>query len=112
MKIKLPIPPSVQLRKNYKIRLNQVRFLKGEANYTLFHLVDNQRVLSAYTLKRFDALLCNSNFIRISRAILVNIDFVKDYRNSIVTLKDGTTLKASRRKRNQISFHTLNTDVR
>jgi DNA-binding LytR/AlgR family response regulator len=79
---------------------NEILFLRGDINYTEFHLVDGKKMVSSFTLLRHQEKL--GGFIRVSKNHLVNPDFVKGLEHSgnyaQVELVNGNLLKVSRRR--------------
>jgi DNA-binding LytR/AlgR family response regulator len=79
---------------------NEILFLKGDINYTEFHLVDGKKMLSSLTLLRHQEKF--ERFIRVSKNHLVNPDFVKDLEchgyYATISLKDGREFIVSRRR--------------
>jgi DNA-binding LytR/AlgR family response regulator len=55
---------------------NEILFLRGDINYTEFHLVDGKKVVSSTTLLRHQERL--DGFLRVSRKHLVNLNYVDD----------------------------------
>lgn len=91
---------TLQIKRNLEVQLSDVRYLQADINYTLFFLEGKQKIISSSSLKRFDLLLSNSHFRRISKSVMVNTNFVSDYKNNTIFLHDGTAFKVSRRRRN------------
>jgi DNA-binding LytR/AlgR family response regulator len=81
---------------------NEILFLRGDINYTEFHLVDGKKMVSSTTLLRHQERL--DGFLRVSRKHLVNPEYVKEFRKEhkihFVVLLSGHELKVSRRKKN------------
>jgi len=77
-----------------------ILFLRGDINYTEFHLVNGKKMVSSFTLLRHQEKL--SSFIRVSKNHLVNPAFVKGLEHqgsyASVTLTNGSQLKVSRRR--------------
>lgn len=77
--------------------------LEGEGNYTQFYLIDNKKYLSAKTMKEYEEILLQHNFLRIHKSHLVNKSFVAGYQNEgLVILKDNTSLPVSRQRKQEI----------
>jgi two-component system, LytTR family, response regulator len=89
---------TIQLTRNTAIELNSVRYLQADINYTHFFLEGNQKIIASSSLKRFDLLLSKSQFRRISKSVMVNIDFIKSFNRKTITLIDGHEFKISRRR--------------
>lgn len=97
--IKLCIP---SLKGFQVIRLSDVIFCESETSYTVFHLTDNQKLVSSKPIFEYEQLLEKNDFVRIHRSYLVNINHVKEYRRGeggTVVLLNGPELEVSRRKK-------------
>lgn len=78
--------------------------LEGERNYTRFHLVNKQKILSAKTMKEYEDILLQQGFIRIHKSHLVNRVFIKSYLNEgLVILTDNTNLPVSRLRKAEVT---------
>lgn len=78
--------------------------LEGEGNYTRFYLTGNRKYLSAKTMKEYQEVLIQHNFLRIHKSHLVNKSFVEHYLNEgLVILTDETALPVSRLRKREIA---------
>lgn len=78
--------------------------LEGESNYTRFYLSNQQKIMSAKTLKEYEEILVNHQFLRIHKSHLVNKNFVEKYLNEgAVVLKDATLLPVSRQRKQEVA---------
>lgn len=69
--IKLPI------RNEHKyISTSEILYLKADGNYTIIQFSDQKTEISSYNLGWFEKNIESSNFIRISRACLINIQYL------------------------------------
>jgi DNA-binding LytR/AlgR family response regulator len=94
-------------RKNKKVVFSEeIMYLEGVVNYTVFHLSSEQKITTARTLKAYSLHLINEGFIRVHRAFLVNTHFIKSYNElaNEVVLLNGTTLKVSRRMQKNLKW--------
>jgi len=77
--------------------------LEGMNNYTKFYFTNQKPLLVAKTLKEYDDILTEHNFIRIHKSFLINRVHVKkmdtDY---ILWLSNDVHVPVSRRKRNEV----------
>lgn len=61
--------------------INKIFYCKAEGNYTTVYIEGATRLeLVAKTLKEFEELLADHNFIRTHRSYLVNLDHLREYR--------------------------------
>jgi DNA-binding LytR/AlgR family response regulator len=83
---------------------SEIIYLKGDINYTEFHLISGRKLVSSFTLLRHQEKL--GSFIRVSRNHLVNPAFVKNMEQegtrAKVELSNGNFLKVSRRRINEV----------
>ena len=78
--------------------------LEGEGNYTQFYLTGNKKYLSAKTMKEYEEILVQHQFIRIHKSHLVNKSFIDSYKNEgTVLLKDKTALPVSRQRKQEVA---------
>jgi two-component system, LytTR family, response regulator len=78
--------------------------LEGEGNYTRFYLSNQQKHLSARTMKEYEEILLQHNFLRIHKSHLVNKSFIDKYLNEgMIILKDKTSLPVSRQRKQEIA---------
>ncbi len=76
----------------------------SEGNYTSFFIKDQPKIIIAKTLKEYDNLLSNYDFIRVHRSHLVNINFIQKYSksNSLLYMKDNSQCPVSYRKKDEL----------
>ncbi|WP_353723130.1 LytTR family DNA-binding domain-containing protein [Dyadobacter sp. 676] len=65
------------------------------------HLVGKRPFLASKTLKHFDEMLAEFNFIRTHKSHLVNPKYIKQvtHNNQFLLLSDGSRIEISRRKK-------------
>jgi two-component system, LytTR family, response regulator len=84
--------------------LDEILRLEADKNYTSIHLIGKRPFLSSKTLKHFDEMLNEFNFIRTHKSHLVNPRYIKQvtHNNQYVLLADGTRIEISRRKKEAV----------
>jgi len=75
--------------------------LESNINYTKFYFKDGSKLLVTKTLKEFDRLLSEHQFIRVHQSHLVSTDQIKAFlkQSGEVILKDDTKVPVSTRKK-------------
>ncbi len=109
--VKTHIPIKSERFKNFyeSINIEDIIYLEGDINYTIFHLNKKGRKVHPSTLKRHEEILKEYeknlsffSFFRISNRYLINIKFLNDLYYDIdgatATMSNGNTLKVSRRQ--------------
>ncbi len=80
--------------------LAQIMYLKGDINYTEFHLIGGQKEVSSKTLLRYQEVYLQ--FIRISRRYLINPEHISgiehEYGDHEIVMSNGIRIKIPRRK--------------
>ena len=73
-------------------------------NYTTFFLTTKDKMIVTKTLKEYEELLSDYDFIRVHNSHLINLHHVKNYVRSeggSVVMTDGTEVEISRRKKEE-----------
>jgi two-component system LytT family response regulator len=85
------------------VDFKDIVWLEANDNYTNLYLNGQKKIIASKTLKEFESILPVSEFFRIHRSALINIQYVKEYSNNEggeVILSDGTHVQVSK-ARNQ-----------
>lgn len=78
---------------------NEIIRCEAVGNYTRFVLKEKKPLLTSRTLKEYDDLLTEQNFLRVHRAHLVNSDYISSFsREHEIKMHDGSVVPVSRRK--------------
>jgi DNA-binding LytR/AlgR family response regulator len=87
------------------IPLQDIIMLQGEVNYTLLHLLGGRKVLVPRTLKLFETILENYDFLRTHRGFIINCEHLQSIDNQGVLMKMSNNLQASvsRRRKGIVS---------
>ncbi|MBL7726217.1 MAG: response regulator transcription factor, partial [Dinghuibacter sp.] len=75
--------------------------LQADGNYTIIHCKDLQKKVITKTLKDFEEILNDNQFVRIHKSHIVNLDYVKEFSTAdggIVKMCDGNVWGVSRRQ--------------
>ncbi len=85
--------------------ISQIIRCEGEGNYTWFYLSDGRRHLSAKTMKEYEDILLQHQFLRIHKSHLVNRKFIENYTHDkrSVVLIDKTMLPVAKQRKNEIT---------
>ena len=76
--------------------------VEAMSNYSVFLLTDHKKIVVSKTLKEYEAVLDDSNFMRINRSVIVNLNFVTKYRKGdggTLELTDGAEIEVSPQKK-------------
>jgi DNA-binding LytR/AlgR family response regulator len=87
------------------IPLQEIIMLQGEVNYTLIHLRGGRKLLIPRTLKLFEDILINYNFLRIHRGYIINCDHLLriDINSDAVYLTNNLQASISRRRKVEVN---------
>jgi two-component system LytT family response regulator len=84
--------------------LDEILRLEADRNYTVIHLVDKRPFVASKTLKYFEEMLGDFNFIRTHKSHLVNATHIVrlSSNHESVLLTDGARIEISRRKKDEV----------
>ena len=72
-------------------------------NYTIFYLTDNTSITTSKTIKEYEEILSEYNFVRVHKSHLVNLSFVEQLTNKQqLLLSNKTLVDVSRRRRSEL----------
>ena len=78
---------------------------QADDNYTLFVLTGKEKILVSRTLKEYEELFSEYDFLRVHQSPLINADHVKRYikgSGGYVQLSDDSIIEVSRRKKDEL----------
>jgi DNA-binding LytR/AlgR family response regulator len=81
------------------INPKEMLVLESDINYTIISLNNGQKILSSTTLKIIESRLMSfSNFVRVNRQVVVNLDFIEEESENGFLLSNNRLLVFSRRR--------------
>lgn len=84
------------------IQSTNIIYLEADINYTTYHLIDGRKIVSSFTLKKYEQKQELGTFLRVSKSYLLNPDFIKNCqkkgKKTSVELSNGKIVQVSRRK--------------
>jgi len=101
-KIKLCIP---SLRGFQVVEINEIIYCEASSNYTNFHFINRPSICASKPIHEYEELLADSNFVRIHKSFVVNLEHVKEYirgEGGSVVLSNGDEVEVSRRKKDML----------
>ncbi len=84
------------------VSLNDIIRLESESNYTRFYLADKTNVLVSRTLKEYELLLGDHDFVRVHNSSMINLLHVKEYykgKGGTILMADGMEIEISVRRK-------------
>lgn len=104
LKTNLDTPKKLALNTVDKIHIVDISTivrLESNINYTQFYFTDGKKLLVTKTLKEFDKLLSDHDFIRVHQSHLIAQNQIKAFlkQNGEIQLKDDTKIPVSTRKK-------------
>lgn len=85
--------------------LNQISYLKGSDNYSIFYIQGKSEKVVARTLKEYEEMLSDKGFMRVHKSFLINLEYLQSIsKRDILELEltDGTRIPVSRRKASEV----------
>lgn len=80
--------------------VNKANIMRVEAmsNYSTFYLQDRKKIIVSKTLKEYEGMLQDGNFLRVNRSVIINLNYVEKYRKGdggTLEMNDGTEIEVS-----------------
>lgn len=82
----------------YFVNKSTITHVEAMSNYSIFHIANNKKITVSKTLKEFEDALGEPSFLRVSRSVIVNLDYVVKYRKGeggTLELTDGKEIEVS-----------------
>ena len=92
---------TVDSKRNIVLFIDRIIMLKGEGNYTVFHLREGKSRMYAHCLHAYEEILQAKGFLRVHKSFMVNPKYVVDYRTDDcqLLLENNLVASVSRRKK-------------
>lgn len=101
-KNKLALPTAEGIHLIDKMSVIRIEALN---NYSAFIMADNKKIVVSRTLKEYESILTEDNFMRVNRSTIVNLEFVLKYKRGDggkLELADGSEIDVSPNKKNEL----------
>ncbi|HLF65479.1 MAG TPA: LytTR family DNA-binding domain-containing protein [Saprospiraceae bacterium] len=98
-KMKLCIP---SMKGFQVVEIADIIYCEASSNYTNFHFTNRSMICASKPIHEYETLLEDSNFVRIHKSYVVNLEHVKEYlrgEGGSVVLTSGREVEVSRRKK-------------
>ena len=88
---------------------DKILYIEADVNYTIFHLFNGQKHISAFTLKHHHSRIEIDSFLRLHRSFLLNPQHIKQIfkkdGNMTVRMINDTEIIVARRRRKTFARH-------
>lgn len=87
------------------VEISDIIRCEGQKNYTTFHMKDGNKIMVSNTLKEYELLLADHNFLRVYQSHLINLKYIQKYikgRGGIVVMQDDSNIPVSREKKDDL----------
>ena len=99
-KIAIPLSDKIEF-----VEVSSIVRCEGDGNYTNFFLKNGDKIIASKTLKEFDELLSDYNFLRVHQSHLINLNEVKSYIKTdggYIKMNDGSSVSIARLRREMV----------
>ncbi len=82
----------ISIRADHKtslIRLSNIVYIESEGEYVRMYLSDDTKIVTLFRLKNMENSLPSSNFMRVHRSYIVNLDYITGYTKGRVFLANN-----------------------
>jgi two-component system, LytTR family, response regulator len=102
------LPTKITLNTHDKISIHAIADIircESDGNNTRFFMVNKEKLYVTKTLKYFDDMLQDHNFIRVHQSHLINLDYLQEFskkEGGYLKMKNGDEVPVSSRKKSEI----------
>ena len=88
----------------YSVDINDIIRFESDGGYSKVYLLDGKRIMVSRTMKEFEDLLLDVNFLRVHNSHLINMNHLYCFEKTEghVVMKDDSIVPVSNRKREQL----------
>ncbi|MBE8712088.1 LytR/AlgR family response regulator transcription factor [Sphingobacterium hungaricum] len=89
----------------YLVDKSNIIRVEAMSNYSVFIVSERKKIVVSKTLKEYEAILEDANFIRINRSVIVNLSYVVKYRKGdggTLELSDGSEVEVSSLRKEEV----------
>ena len=100
MKLCIPSVKGLQM-----VNISDIIYCEGSNNYTNIYFKNRPFICSSKLIHEYESLLEDSNFVRVHKSYLVNLEHVKEYirgEGGSVLLSNEKYIEVSRRKKEHL----------
>src|SRR5690606_15837676 len=83
------------------VDIDEIMHIEAESNYSTFYLQSKDKITVSKSLKEYEELLPDYQFIRVHKSTIVNLNYLAEYnsKNGLeLILKNGEKIAVSRRR--------------
>ena len=87
------------------IRIAEIVKVEALSNYSVFTLLNKQKITASKTLKEFERVLVQQNFFRVNRSCIVNSEYIIKYKNEaggVIELQDGSEVSVGPHRKSEL----------
>lgn len=86
------------------ISLNDIVFVEADSAYSIFHMVNQKKIVISKTLSYVEELLDDPGFFRVHKSYIINLAFVENYirgDGGEIIMSNGVSIALSRNKKDE-----------
>jgi len=89
----------------HEIATQQIIRLEGQDNCTIIHQIEKEPLLFTKTIKYFEEILAETNFMRVHKSYIVNIGHIQLFlkKEGVIKMKDGSEISIARRRQKEFA---------
>jgi two-component system LytT family response regulator len=96
-------------RKTHIVKLSNIVYVESAGEYVRLHLVDGTKLVTLFRLKNMESSLQASQFMRVHRSYIINLNYVSGYTKGRVFLSNDDYVPIGDNYKEQFMNHVNNT---
>lgn len=88
----------------YRVELDDILYYEAKKNYTIFHIASGEPIITSRTIKDYDDMLLEGNFMRLHQSYTINLKYMRRYfKDSCeVEMMNGVMIPVSFRRKEDL----------
>lgn len=88
----------------YRIAIEDILYYESKKNYTIFHTISGEPIITSRTIKDYDEILLEGNFMRLHQSYTINLKYLRCYYKDTceVEMINGVKIPVSFRRKDDL----------
>lgn len=88
----------------YRIDIEDIIYYESKRNYTIFHTISGEPIITSRTIKEYDDILLEGNFMRLHQSYTINLKYLRCYFKDTceVEMMNGAKIPVSFRLKSEL----------
>jgi two-component system LytT family response regulator len=93
----------------YRVELDEILYYEAKKNYTIFHITSGEPIITSRTIKDYDDILLEGNFMRLHQSYTINMKYLRRFHKDTceVEMSNGAKIPVAFRRKEELMRHLV-----